>query len=109
MIKCDDINKKTNQKCSSDAKWKVKINNETEYIYDRCGRHSINMDRKIIINDLDRNIEKDKKGKNPKNDNNIKNTIEKKEDKYVNGNLNKLFLKIDELCNLLNKTDINNK
>lgn len=32
-------------KCSSDAKWKVKINNETEYIYPRCGRHSRNMEK----------------------------------------------------------------
>lgn len=118
MIKCDDINKKTNEKCSSDAKWKVKINNETEYIHPRCGRHSRNMEKIFIINDIDENKEKKKDRKTKsKMDNEINNITENIENKYVSENLNKktenkleiLFLKIDELCDLLNKTDINDK
>lgn len=50
-------------------------------------------------------------------DNEINNITENIENKYVSENLNKktenkleiLFLKIDKLCDLLNKTDINDK
>ena len=32
-------------KCDNPAKWKVKLNNETEYIHPRCGTHSKKLDR----------------------------------------------------------------
>jgi hypothetical protein len=110
MIKCDDINKKNNEKCLSPAKFMAKLNKETEYIHPRCGRHVRNIDKIPMINDLNENKEKKKKGRKPKPKINeeLNNTVEK-----VNINdenkLEKLFLKIDELCNLLNKTDINDK
>jgi hypothetical protein len=115
MIKCDDINKKNKEKCSSPAKFMVKLNKETEYIHPRCGRHGRNIDKIPIINEHVENKEKIKKGRKPKPKINeeINITVEKVEDKYVNTNdknkLEKLFLKIDELCDLLNKTDINDK
>jgi hypothetical protein len=60
MLKCEDIDKKNNKKCSSDAKWMVKINNETDYTKPRCGRHCRKLE-KIPI-DKDFNKSKEKKG-----------------------------------------------
>ena len=113
-MKCDDINKKINEKCMSDAKFMVRLNKETDYIHPKCGRHSRKIDKKDklpIINEKNEN----KKCRKPDIENNeeINNPDIKVQDKYININntnkYNKLFEKIDELCILLNKTDINNK
>lgn len=118
MIECNDVDKKNNEKCKSPAKWNVKINDEKEYIYPRCGRHSRNMDKILIENTK----EKKKRGRKPKlleNDENNELKFSVEEDKieksdiqemtYPKNNNNKdekikiLFTKINELCNLLNK------
>ncbi len=116
-MKCDDTNKKNNEKCMSDAKFMVKFNKETDYIHPKCGRHC----RKIHENDKIPIInEKNQKPRNSKyretdfeNNEEINNIDMKVKDKYEHINktnkYDKLFEKIDELCDLLNKTDIDNK
>lgn len=127
MVECDDIDKKKNKKCESPAKWIVRINNEIDYIHPRCGRHSRNMDKRLIENTNEIIKEKKKRGRKPKitkndekydNENNelkINSEKDKKEESdiqeisYPKNNNNKdekikiLFTKIDELCDLLNK------
>lgn len=49
MIECDDIDKKNKEKCKSPAKWNVKKKDEKDYIHPRCGRHSRNMDKILIL------------------------------------------------------------
>lgn len=130
MIKCDGIDKKKSEKCNSPAKYTINIDDKTCY---RCGRHSRNMNKVLIENtdDIVKEIKKrEQKPKILKSDengdeynDNKKLNIEKEEYSdiqeklsYQNENINNInyeknnkYKKIDELCNLLNNNNINNK
>jgi hypothetical protein len=112
MIKCDGIDKKKNEKCESPAKYIVKIDNKT---HSRCGRHSRNMNKELIENNEKKKREiKSKVLKIDKNEDNKSKELNNKEEEnniqevyYQKNNKDKkietLFVKIDELCNLLNE------
>lgn len=83
MSLCDD-RKKNGELCGKPAKFKIKMENETEYIHPRCGIHSkkINEKDKILLD----KINQENKENNNKNINNVINDFDKKI--YINDNKN---------------------